>query len=520
MTEIYYFSNMCRSFFRYIISLSVVFATAFPAVAISNWDIKYSVSAEANAGSGEFAPYYITANRHGKTISGNGFLTEALFESSADSIGRFRLQLGMDFAAAFSRAIDYERYNSSSDSWENNRQRTPYVWIQQAYCKAGYRSLFLTAGMKNYHSMMVNDRLSSGDLTRSSNSRSLPGVSAGIDGFRKVPFTNGWVEIEGELSYSKFIDNKWWRNHFNRYTNHIAQGQWLVYRRLYLQSDAGKALSGTLGIQASTQFGGYTEYYHNGKLTEKTYRSSRPKDFLKVLLPTGKGSEDFRIGNTLGSIDLSLRYRLRSGQQIKFYLQNPWEDGSGLAKRNGFDGLCGVEYTSPHRSIVTGAVIEYLDMTNQSGPVHWAPGFVPGTDLNYEATGADDYYNNYYYNPYANYGLIMGSPLVMSPVYNTDGYPGVLTNRMRAIHAGIEGCISSDMCYRMLFNYRKAWGSGYVPLLKSVDSFSMMAEVTYYAPSVRGLRFDFRFGIDRGKLPENASGGMIAISYSGNFQLK
>ena len=80
---------------------------------------------------------------------------------------------------------------------------------------------------------------------------------------------------------------------------------------------------------------------------------------------------------------------------------------------NGFDGLWGLEYRSDHSNkLITGAVIEYIDFTNQSGPIHWTPNDRPGTPITSHSSGADDYYNNYIYNGYQSRGLSIGSPFV------------------------------------------------------------------------------------------------------------
>ena len=97
-------------------------------------------------------------------------------------------------------------------------------------------------------------------------------------------------------------------------------------------------------------------------------------------------------------------------------------------------------------------VVEYIDFMNQSGPIHWAPGDFPGTSLVSQATGSDDYYNNKTYNSYANYGLVLGTPVIMSPIYNTDGQILCLNNRMRGFHIGAEGSISPKVDYRVLLN--------------------------------------------------------------------
>ena len=46
-----------------------------------------------------------------------------------------------------------------------------------------------------------------------------------------------------------------------------------------------------------------------------------------------------------------------------------------------------------------------------------------------------------------------------------------------------------------------------------------MGEITW-RPSVKGLKVTGALAIDRGKLPSNSFGGMVTVSYTGNFNLK
>ncbi len=499
--------------------ISLLILLTFPTSSHAQTGLRcdYEASVSANLGSGDFAPYYIGANRGGRVTQRTGLATEAVVKASTDTARRFSIMVGLDAIGSWTSSVSYDRYSEATDCWTSVARHPARGWVQQLFVGAKYRSIDLSIGMKDYQSRLLNNRLSSGDVTRSANARSLPEISVGITRFRKIPFTKGWLEAEGLLSYGKFTDNDWWRSHFNYYTYHISQNQWLVYRRLYLRSDASRRFSITLGLQAATQFGGRTEHYWNGHITTVQERPTRIKDFVKVLIPVSRGNEDFLIGNTLGSIDIMARYRFKSGNEIKLYLQNPWEDGSGLGKLNGFDGLWGVEFNFSRRGIISGCVFEYLDMTNQSGPIHWAPDYIPGTDIKDEATGADNYYNNYYYNSYANYGMLMGNPLVVSPIYNRDGFPAVLYNRMRAFHLGVEGQPLPRFNYRVLASFRKSWGNGYIPLLSPVHAVSAMVETTYQAKRINGLAVTVQLGIDHGKLPCNSFGGLIGVSYSGKF---
>ena len=97
------------------------------------------------------------------------------------------------------------------------------AWVQQAWAEGKYRGVFLTVGAKQWGSPLLNDALSSGDLIHSANARPMPGVSAGFVNFQPVPFTHGWLQINGEVGYYKPFDTKWLENHYNYYNHFLIR---------------------------------------------------------------------------------------------------------------------------------------------------------------------------------------------------------------------------------------------------------------------------------------------------------
>ena len=175
--------------------------------------------------------------------------------------------------------------------------------------------------------------------------------------------------------------------------------------------------------------------------------------------------------------------------------------------------------------MIEGAVIEYIDFTNQSGPIHWTPNDHPDTPITSHSSGADDYYNNYIYNGYQNRGMSIGSPFVKSPLYNQDGYMRYRDNVLRGFHIGLKGYLASEWRYRLLGSYRKAWGTPIIPRAGSVDDFSIMAEVSFTPWGWRSCFYGpwtmtAAVAMDRGKLYGNNWGGMLGITYRGAFNFK
>ena len=281
----------------------------------------------------------------------------------------------------------------------------------------------------------------------------------------------------------------------------------------------------TIGAQSSCQFGGKADYYWDGQLERTVKMDADAKAFWRTFIAGSGGNsagDSFVEGNHLGTWDIALEGHLKDGKLLRAYTQWLWEDGSGIGKMNGFDGLWGLEYRNVGgQQLIDGAVIEYIDFTNQSGPIHWTSNDHPGTPIISHSSGADDYYNNYIYNGYQSRGMSIGSPFVKSPLYNQDGYMRYRDNVLRGFHAAMSGWLHEDWSYRLMGSYRKAWGTPLLPRVGSVDDFSIALNIQYHSgQKFMGWMINATVAIDRGKLYGNNWGGQLGITYSGNFNFK
>ena len=158
--------------------------------------------------------------------------------------------------------------------------------------------------------------------------------------------------------------------------------------------------------------------------------------------------------------------------------------------------------------------MEYLDFTNQSGPIHFDPSDSPGTSVPDHVSGADDYYNNASHNSYAYYGQSMGTPAMMAPIYNRDGFPGFIGNCLRGFHVGVEGELSSSVGYRLKGGYRKAWGTGKCMLKTPIHETAVMLETDWHPEKLaRGLGVKVQVELNRGTMPGNAFGALVGVRY-------
>ena len=484
-------------------------------------DLKYKLGFLANAGNSELAPYYISSNCGGTITQQYSALVYAaakLWNSSLHK--RFSWGAGLEVWGGYASSAGYQRY-AGNGQFEVQKQHPARVWIQEAYLAANYRSIFAVAGQARKASPIVDGSLSSGDLVWSNNARPPVGLRAGFIDFQNIPFTKGWLQIQGEFGYFRQLDDKWFENHYNYYNHFISTDTWLHYKSLHFRTNPTKPVVFTIGAQSACQFGGTANYYEDGKVTRTVKMDADAKAFFRTFIAGSGGNsagDSFVEGNHLGTWDIALQYTVARGHSLRAYTQWLWEDGSGIGKMNGFDGLWGLEYSTIYLSGISHVVIEYIDFTNQSGPIHWTPNDREGTPITSHSSGADDYYNNYIYNGYQSRGMSIGSPFVKSPLYNQDGYMRYRDNVMRGVHVAVKGRLNYSWEYTLKGSYRKAWGTPIIPRAGSVDDFSMMLELRY--------RFGYNWlfcgqlAMDRGSLYGNNWGGLLGITYSGNFNFR
>ena len=490
--------------------------------AAADHETLWNVSLTSALGNGEFAPSYVMNNRNGVLTQSSGVLARAGVEYSLNLSSHFSIAAGADVVGGAQSSTDYGLYNRVSASIEPRNAKEAPVWLQQLYARAQFRNVFFTLGMRERESVLVNQRLSSGDLCFSGNIRPMPGVTAGFADFCNIPLTGGWVQICGEVGYFKALDKKWKENRYNFEDQFITTGYTYNYKYLHLRTNPSKPFSLTIGMQAACQIGGTYRSYKDGDMKKEVHEKAGLKQLIKAFFPGSGGSaggdQVYYEGNHVGTWDVMGRLQLRSGDELKLYYQSPWEDGSGIGKLNGFDGLYGVEYVAARRGIVDGAVLEYIDLMNQSGPMHWAPGDFEGTPILGQATGADDYYNNYFYDGYQYYGLAIGSPLVRTAIYNTDGYLRITDNRLRGFHTAVTGHFTPDVQYWVKCGYRRSVGTPFVPLKEPRSTTSISLEARYdFGDKLSGLSVHGQVAGDFGKLLGDNFGVMVKFIYNGRF---
>ena len=479
----------------------------FPAGAQTT--VSYDLTAETAVGSGDYTAYQLTTNRHHvlATRPNTAYLRGAV-NVAHQWAEDWKLSGAVDAVASVH--ADHKAY------------------LQQCYVNLSWQDFFIEAGTRELKPVLRNPVLSSGAFTKGNNAKPIPQVHVGTNGFWTVPYTKGWLQINADFGYGKLLDSDYREKQFLREGSgnwHYATGALYHQKHLYFRSNPEKPFFVTVGIEHVAQFGGTGYSTETGVMVAKK-KPANLKAFWKVILPVGDSQyyendamEDWVYGNHIGSMTVQLGWNINKDHQVQAWLDNPFEDGSGIRKSNGWDGLWGLEYKNrtEGRQYVRGAVVEYVQTTNQSGPLHWDSGDFPEpirsqiTDL---VTGNDNYYNHMFYGAYDHYGMALGNALLAAPIYNKDGYADFRDNRVKAWHLGINGEITDQLSYIVKGSYREGWGTYANPLARKHHSFDAMLQGIY---TLGDWQFSAAYAFDNGNIYGDCNTFNIKIGYHGKI---
>lgn len=472
--------------------------------------LTYNLTSEASVGTGDFTAFYLAANRH-HTLG-----------TRANTVS-FRGGLHMEHRLAddwlLSAAVD-----GTASIHADHR-----AYLQQCYVNFSFKSFHLEVGSRELPQVLRDNLLSTGSFAKGTNAKPIPQVRLGTNGFWTVPFTKEWVQINFDFGYGKFLDSDYHEAASyidGRLASAYVKDALYHQKHLYIRSNPEKALFVTVGIEHAVQFSGTSYLLDHDELRVKK-KSARLKDFWDVILPLGDSNyyendnswEDWIFGNHLGSMTCQIGWNINRQHQVQAYLDNPFEDGSGIRKGNGWDGIWGLQYHNrgSGRQVLRGALFEYVQTTNQCGPLHWDSGDQPEpvrSQITDYVTGNDNYYNHGIYGCYAHYGMTPGNPLITSPIYNKDGRATYTDNRIKAWHLGVNGEVTDRLSYLVKGSYREGWGTYVFPLAVKHHSFDALFQADYVdGPWCLSGAFAF----DKGNIYGDCSSFYFKIGYHGKI---
>ncbi len=469
--------------------------------------IRWRGEVTADFSDGPYTPFWLSANRQGLSSvkPNNGYLRLGAFKD-ADPEKRFSWGAGVDIAVPWN-------YTSS------------FV-IQQLYGELHYRCLDLLVGSKEMEGPISDPELSSGNLMHSGNARPIPQIRAGIFDYANIWGTQGWLAVKGYVGYGMFTDSRWkesWIQPGQRYD----KGVLYCTRGIWLRNGNPEKFPLTLecGIEMETEFGGEAynmNYFNSGHNLKMPHNL---KAFIKALIPMhgdsgGEEGEQQNVeGNMLGAWNFALNWEPLDGSWgAKVYYQHMFEDHSMLYIDYPWkDGLYGVEGRLPKNPVISKVVYEFLYSKDQSGSVNWTP----SPEIPADAPGADNYFNNYIYTGWSHWGMGIGNPLFLSPIYNNPHRLEFLSNRIISHHIGLSGNPLPTVSWRILMSFTSSWGTYVIPYKEVMHMYDGLAEVCWRPQGkLSGWEGKIGLAMDRGDMIGHNCGVQISISKTGFFKFK
>lgn len=461
----------------------------------------YRIEGNATFSGGENTPFWMISNIHGlgDPELNNGYLRGQIYKPMKEE-----------------KSFDWGGGIDLAGGWD-----LPYTFrIQQLYGEIHYRAFQVTLGSKDYYSEYNDPRLSSGDLLYSGNALAIPQLRIGTTGFAPFWGTKGWLSVKAYLSYGMFTDSNWekhWVTPGYQWASDIlfcSRGLWFRIGKKEVYP-----LTLDLGIEMETQFGG-TIHQSDGDL-------KMPNgfiDWLKAFIPfagnssTPESEQTNVQGNMNGEYNVSISWNPAKNWNLRVYYEHFFEDHSQMFLEYGFwkDGLVGVELTFPENPFVNKFLYEYVATKDQTGAVNHD--YTP--EIPEQVSGRDGYYSHYLYGPWQNWGMSMGTPFAISPLYNRSHRMMMYNSRFILNHFGVEGNPLENLRWRMLLSFSQNWGTYNLPLPYKMNNFSGLVEVEGKLNKLPGWFAKVTLAWDRGALLGNNFGGMISIGYQGNITFR
>jgi hypothetical protein len=456
--------------------------------------IDYKAELFTVLGQGDYTPFWITSNTYGVVPlkSNNAYLRTALSWDQMLSED-WKLEAGVDLITAT---------NHTSD-----------VWIQQFYADISFQQVKLSIGSKERYNSMLDRKLSVGDFDYSGNARPIPEVYFSVPEFTIVPLTKEIFRFKADFALGKAFENKYIRETKPQGADYSLDVLWHHKSLFFKLEDPREQFPFSLlfGLEHAVQWGGWTSHKSFGKLPGSI------KDCLRVILGKQGGDNALEgdqvnvLGNHQGTYNIKLGYK-HPLFEMALYKQHYYDDNSGMEYANWRDGIWGVEAEFFRQSYVKKIVLEYFQSTNQSGSMHFLE-YNSSRDV--RGGGDDDYYNHdFYFSGWSYFGRGLGNPLITSPEYNDDNALYFKNNRIKAIHLGVRGDITSSIDYRVLLTGMQSWGRMREPFLERKDNFSALLECNY---NFSKWKFGLQLAVDDGEIYNNNWGISLKIARIKSF---
>jgi len=465
----------------------------------------YTVETQAAVSDGDVAPFWFTNNRYGLSTTDNesGYLRIGVKRDiTADSLRKWAIGYGADIVLPHHFTSDFV--------------------VQQLYGELKYHRVLLTVGAKQLPMEFSNNELSTGDMAMGINARPIPQIRLELPDYLSIPGTNKWMGVRAHIAYGWMTDNNWQRSFIS--PNNIYSAN-VRYHSKSIFFNFGKKdvfpLTFEGGIATATQFGG--EAWNLKQRPDDTTfvdlshvkLNNGPRGYWNALFFGGKDPNDGDFknteGNHVGSWHGSLTYHGK-GWSVRAYFEHYFEDHSQLFFQYGWkDMTWGIETHLPPNPFVSTFVLEHLSTKDQTSAVYH-----DATDaLPVQISGRDKYYSHQIYNGWEHWGMSIGNPLFISPVYHPKGFISMDHTRFKATHLGIAGDPTPQLHYRLLYTHMRSWGTYDKPLIDTQPNDFLLTELSFKPRRMHGWTFMGAFGMNHGEIIPNSVGGSLTIRKEG-----
>lgn len=483
--------------------LSTVVFTSYA----QNKTLEYNIEVGATISNGNYSPLWLNANRYGLYTMGKN---SEYFRTGIEYDHIYKY--GWSVSAILDIVSAYNMINK--------------FWIQQANIDILWKNINLSIGSKERLGFPFekNFILSSGWMTEGTNARPIPQVRVSINDFLSIPWLCNWLAFKGHLAYGVFMDGKWQEEYvgYNKYFTKGAKyhSKSLLFRFGNIEK---LPLEFEFGLIMATQFGG-SRYLKNSQ-GEILKIMDMPDDigaYWSAFFPQPGGSdtifgEQMNVeGNMLGSWNFALNYYLNKWK-LRIHLDHYFEDHSQLFWEYGRwkDGQIGVEITPPKNQWISALLWEIFSTYDQTGPILYEDRW--GSFSGMQTSGSDNYYNHGIYNAWQHYGMAIGNPILLGPIYNENKKIYFNSSRAKAQHFGLCGNPSNEWSWRIKTTFARYWGTYSVPLDQVRKQIYTAIEFSYMPKWIDGLSISLSGALDRGNYLGDSIGGMIVIKKYGSI---
>lgn len=439
----------------------------------------------------DYLPLWLVANRFG-VISDQRFdFSTHLRATNAHRLGPALSDYDKGDRGFY---IDY-----GIDVYNNNHLKK--FLFQEAFIRAKYKNVALTAGRFKQIIGEVDPDLSSGSLGVSGNSLPIPKISFSV-AYSNLPFTNGWVQFKGQISHGWMGEDQFMKHAY------------LHEKNFYLR----------VGKHKLKLYGGVQHYAVWGGSRDDLFSLDKSwAGFFNVLLvkEANDGSvfgtvAPNRPGDHRGVLEAGAEWE---NDDIKIQLNNqtPFDMGQGIDPRN-IDRLLSLNITNKKPDAKLKKVVLEFIYTKQMNDF-------------YKQQYRESYYNNGIYRTGWEYNdHIIGTPLFINRQRGQNYFPGVhpydwdapantinaldniIGNRVVGGHAAFLYALTKQVMSKTLLTYTKNYGDFRVGVFSPDKSqWYSLQQLSWAMPDTQ-LSLTGSIAYDWGQLSNNF-GSMIGLQW-------